>query len=185
MCLCRRGFQPLLLLLEVDSGGVWVALSYVCLNSSFQLSSSPLFRRYSDILLYLDRLDISYVAFHRFCQAGWNLYPELRGSGVINPRLSFLLEWGDIFYRSLFFVSLLLLRHHGAQFGTLQKWLHFSSSHVTSQCLSLLMAKCRCQGLHCSLEIKGSPSCCHNLFWFRKRKNILHNPATGPTSVLL
>lgn len=149
MCLCRRGFQLVLLLLEVNSGGVWVALSYVCLNSSFQLSSSPLFRLYSDIILYLDRLNVSYVAFHRFCQAGWNLYPELRGSGVIKPRLSFLLEGVDIFFIEVcFFVSLLLLGHHGAQLGALQKWLHFSSWHVTSRCFLLLMAKCCCQGLH-------------------------------------
>lgn len=37
------------------------------------------------------------------------------------PRLSFLLERGDIFTPRLFFVSLQLLGYHGAQFDTLQK----------------------------------------------------------------
>lgn len=93
-------------------GESWVALSNVCLNSSFQLHSSPVFRLYSDIILYLDRLDVSYAVFHRFCQAWWNLYPVLRGSGAIKqPRLSFLLELGDIFfYRRLFFCILAVTR---------------------------------------------------------------------------
>lgn len=96
------------------AGESWVALSNVCLNSSLQLYSSPVFRLYSDIILYLDRLDVSDAVFHRFCQAWWNLYPALRGSGAIKqPRLSFLVgaRWHFFFfYRRLFFCILAVTR---------------------------------------------------------------------------
>lgn len=111
-----------ILLLKISSGGTGASLTDVCLNFSFQLYSSPVFRLYSDIpTLNLDRLSVSYTIFHSFCQARWNLCPTLRGNGPIKrPRLPFLSECGDIFNPRLFSVSLQLLGYGGAQCDTLQ-----------------------------------------------------------------
>lgn len=104
-----------------------MGLSNGCLNISLQLYSSPVFRLYRDIpTLHLDRLNVSYAIFHRFCQAWGNLYPVLRGNGVIKqPGLSFLLKRRDTFNPRLFSVSFQLPGYLGAQSDTLHKFQHF------------------------------------------------------------
>lgn len=95
-------------------------VSNVCLNSSPGPKSSLVFRLYSDIILYLDRLSISYAIIQGVCEIYRQRWEEV--GAIKQPGLSFPSEPGDIFFnRRVFFVSSLLLGYRGAQFNAVFK----------------------------------------------------------------
>lgn len=73
----------------------------------------------SDIILYLDRLSISYGIIQGVCEGYMQRREEVEA--IKQPRRSFLSERGDIFHRRLFLVSLLLPGYRGAQFNSVLK----------------------------------------------------------------
>lgn len=82
-------------------------------------TSSLVFRLCSDIILYLDRLNISYGIIQGVCESYMQCREEVEA--IKQPRLSFLSERADIFYGRLFLVSLLLPGYCDAQFNSVSQ----------------------------------------------------------------